>query len=353
MSDEWRDFVRETTGRKRKEPPPRPQPAAQPAAQPKPKPKAAPAGGQRGEPTEGLGKRIQDEARVVPLDKLKKGGTKFVRVISPDTIVRIVGESLENALAEHSFLLDEDERKLIAKEARVGFSQLLIQHKQLQAERVELQDKLAEEVKARDKQQEELEQQVNRLREQLESDQTRLERERERAEGVRIAPASMDELERRLEGCARRLVEEGQLGLPGEGDPVPGLATFREQFAGAVAEVLRAERKRFGASAESQEAIELLERRVAKLSRALQEKEGDLNVLTGDELRAGESYYEGSGGLSAEAKRFDWKAHLLRRMTLQTRELLGHEVTDAEREEPFPRRSDFRPKQGDGKKSKA
>ncbi|MEZ6183721.1 MAG: hypothetical protein R3F62_01780 [Planctomycetota bacterium] len=359
MSDEWRDFVREKTGRQRREPPPkdRPRPASErtpagnppaakrPAAKPpaaKPpaaKPPAAKppaAKPSSGEPTEGLGQRIQQEARVVPLDKLKQGGTKFVRVISPDTIVRIVGESLENALAEHSFLLDEDERKLIAKEARVGFSQLLVQHKKLQEERQELQGKLAEEVKARGEQQAQLEQQIARLREQLEADQSRLDRERQRAEGVHIAPESLADLERRLVSCAQRLVEEGELGLAPEGEDVPGLATFKVQFAAAVAEVLGAERKRFGQTAESREAIELLERRVAKLSRALQEKEGDLDILTGDELRKKESYYEASGGLDKAAKRFDWKSNLLKRNMLHTRELLGHELDEGERAAPFP-----------------
>ena len=361
MSDEWRDFVRKKTGRKRTDLPPRPTPGRRTSDSQKAKRPTHREGSSKmaregsgtmarggsgkarrpqgsGEPTGDLGQRIQDEARVVPLDKLKKGGTKFVRVISPETIVRIVGESLENALAEHSFLLDEDERKLIAKEARLGFSQLLIRHKQLQEEAQQLQGKLDEEVKARGKQEEQLERQIARMREQLESEQSRLASEKQRAEGVHIAPASMDELQKRLEATARRLVDEDELGLPAEGDPVPGLATFREQFAGAVAEVLRAERQRFGVSGEAQETIELLERRVAKLSRALEEKQDDLIELTGDESRAKESYYEASAGLSPAAKRFEWKAEILKRGMLQTQELLGKEVSDQERAAPFPKR---------------
>ena len=289
-----------------------------------------------------LRQEIKAQAKVVPLEKLRKGGTQFVRVIDPRAIERIVGDSVRRALEQHKQLLTSEEREAIERDATSGFTQLLSEHKKLQAEK----DQLEAEKSAAEAQRESLAQQVDALRTDLEIEQRRLgderQRQAERVEGIQFSAQALDELERRVHALLRRMLDAGELTPPGFMTPPDGIQQFHQELEATVHRVMQAERKKratVGGDA-TEDAVDLLERRIEKLTRALQETERQLSAAPSDpfaEHRPASAFTEVQG-ISADDPGFKWRSALLRWVFLTNLEQHGLEISEADRTGPFPGR---------------
>jgi hypothetical protein len=312
--------------------------------------------------TSRIREEINQKARIVPVDKIQKGGAKFVRVINPSTLSEIVGKAVVAVLEGRGAGVAEQERAEIQAQARKQFMDLLGEHQRVLAEknktdaeraklemarqkavaekeaadqqraeverertralaeaneqRAELEqerlkalaqareqrEELEREREAAAKEREELEReraealagkseaeqqrgqlagQMSALRAEIEASHRALAEERQRAEEeatetVVLSQDSVQDVEYRVQALLDRMLRDGELS-PGKPGQHAGLEDFKRELSDTVGRVLSAARKDAGSG--RSEAIELLERRIAKLHRALVDREEAMETL--------------------------------------------------------------------------
>lgn len=248
--------------------------------------------------------RVKDQAKVLSVDKLRAGGTQFVRVLDPASLAQIVGDAIAATLDRH-VLLDDDDRDALTRSARTEFKTLLADHQKMQRAKDDS-----------DRERMSLERRLDQLQKGLEAQQNRLgkerEKKRERDQQLQFRPETFDEMDRRLRGLLTRMGELGELSTDEQGQ-----AAFAENLGEMVRRVIRLEREVHYSEADEQqsEVIELLERRIAKLARTLEETHDALTHLSraeGDPRTAPAP--RPTQGLSANDPKRDMKRGMLQSM---------------------------------------
>ena len=217
-------------------------------------------------------------------DTLKKRGLKSVNVVGLDRIALLIEESVDRILRQRSAELDSSDRAEIAGATRQEFVRLLKDHEDLAGSKRRIE---------REKQA--LESQIARLRQDLASEQAalaqRLEAPGSRAAGARATSAADAALADRIQALFR---EHGEAGPRGE--------RLRVLVMAAIDQALAAERARVEASRRTEHTreVDLLERRIRKLSDSLERTEHELQRVSSlKDLDAGvASVYRTVQGLS-------------------------------------------------------
>ena len=248
--------------------------------------------------------RVKDQAKVLSVDKLRAGGTQFVRVLDPASLAQIVGEAIAATLDRH-VLLDDSERDALTRSASTEFKTLLADHQKMQRAKDDS-----------DRERMSLERRLDQVQKGLEAQQNRLgkerEKKRERDQQLQFRPETFDEMDRRLRGLLTRMGELGELSAGEQGQEA-----FAENLGEMVRRVIRLEREVHYSEADEQqsEVIELLERRIAKLARTLEETHEaltDLSRAEGDPRSA--PAQRPTQGLSADDPKRDMKRDMLKSM---------------------------------------
>ncbi|RME71030.1 MAG: hypothetical protein D6776_10805 [Planctomycetota bacterium] len=266
----------------------------------------------------------------VPLRALERRGFRSVQVLDMRTIERIVSEAVEQVFVRHEREVSAGERGTIEHEAKQEFLKLLAEHKKVlaaktEAERVraELEKRLAELGRERERQQHALE---------------RAQREQLSSRDVSISPEAFAELERRLRHLFDQLMNEQQRRSLAEIGPraLKGLSEFERELARMIDELLARERDRYLSEErrEHDRRVELLERRLAKVNRALAETEKRLEqVVKAKSVDPGiASVYDTVQGLDASDPAYGRKRELLHVIFLENLELQGKPIEPEDRE---------------------
>ena len=239
---------------------------------------------------------LRTRAERIPLRALERRGFRNVQVLDMATIEKIVGEAVTHMLERHTAILSREDRAKLEVEARTEFAKLLAEHKRVVAEK-------SDGERAR----EALERQVQGLREELGRQQTTLKTEQEKhldSHTFSLSPDSFREMEDKIRALFAHLVsKERRLSLAEAGPKaLAGLSELEREVAAFLDRLLQGERDRFIGSVRKgqSETVELLEKRISKLNKALADTEDALHRVS--QLKAGDpgiaSIYESIQGLS-------------------------------------------------------
>ncbi|GIW73443.1 MAG: hypothetical protein KatS3mg102_2985 [Planctomycetota bacterium] len=275
---------------------------------------------------------LRERTERVPLRALERRGYRSVQVLDMRTIERIVGEAVEQCLIRRGEALDAAARAELEREAKAEFLQLLAEHKRVLAAKTEAERRRAE-----------LEHQLGELRRELarQTDELRREQSRNVAE-VEISPAAFAELETRLRALFDELMNEQERRSLAELGPraLRGLSQFERELAAMLDRLLAELRERYLSQErrEHERKVELLERRIAKLNRALQETEHQLRRVV--EMKAIDpgvaSIYDSVQGLDLADPLYGRKKELLHEIFLQNLALQHREVRPEDLVPPAP-----------------
>jgi hypothetical protein len=283
---------------------------------------------------EPLGANLRDALRTraerIPLRALERRGFRNVQVLDMATIEKIVGEAVTHLLERHTAVLSSEDRAKLEIEARSEFSKLLAEHKKVVAEKTD-----AERAKER------LERQLQGLGEELARQKTTLTSERERAieaSQFTLSPASFKEMEEKIRQLFGKLMtQERRLSLAEVGPKaLSGLSDLEREVAEFLDRLLTGERDRFlGVLKKDQsEKVEVLEKRILKLNKALSDTEAALRHVS--QLKAGDpgiaSIYDSIQGLSAHDLFYEKKKEVL--------ELIFQENLELQKQRPRKPRVD-------------
>jgi hypothetical protein len=271
----------------------------------------------------------------VPLRALERRGFRSVQVLDMRTIERIVSEAVDQVFVRHSGDVSQDERAAIEREAKQEFLTLLEEHKKVLAAKTE----------------------ADRVRAELQKRLGELGRERERQEqalkqaqskelqthDIAISPEAFAELETHLRQLFDTLMTEEQRRSLAELGPkaLRGLNEFERELATMIDGLLNRERSRY-LSRERQEhnqKIELLERRLFKLNKALADTETHLkHVIAAKSIDPGlASIYDSVQGLDLLEVDYERKRELLHVIFVENLELQQKEVRPEDRNREFSR----------------
>ncbi len=252
---------------------------------------------------------LRTRAERIPLRALERRGFRNVQVLDMSTIERIVGEAVTHLLERHTAILTSEERTQIEAEARREFTKLLLEHKKVVAEKSDGEQR-----------REELDRQVQGLRAELDRTQKNLSTERGRdlaASSFSISPEGFKEMEDKIRHLFDHLVsKERRISLAEAGPKaLAGLSELEREVAAFLDRLLVGERDRYLGSVRKghSENIGVLEKRIAKLNRALADTESALRKVA--EAKAGDpgiaSIYDSIQGLSSLDAFFAKKKELL------------------------------------------
>jgi hypothetical protein len=288
-------------------------------------PRVAPAPGR---PDAVIRKALQEKTERVPLRALERRGFRSVQVLDMATIERIVHEAVEHSLAAHHADLGAPERAKLEVEAKAEFLKLLAEHKRVVAQKTEIE-------RAR----ESLEAQVGTLRDELEKQQTALRQERDRnlagAAQFSLSPESFATMEAKIRKLFTTLIsQERRMSLVEAGpQALRGLNELEREIAAMLDRLIADEREKYFAKERQDHAekVDLLERRVEKLTKALSETEDVLQkVIAAKSLDPGiASIYSTVQGLAADALFFERKKELLKQIFEENLLLQKREVVEA------------------------
>ncbi|MFC1707788.1 hypothetical protein ACFL59_13410 [Planctomycetota bacterium] len=269
-------------------------------------------------------REVRTQAEFLPLRALEKRGFRKVRVLNMKTIERIISQTVDHALERRSTSLASTERAEIEEEAKRELLQLMKEHKKLAAQKTEA-----------DKRKDELETQVDGLRDELQRQQQALLKEQERsvaAHEVTFTPTALQEMEEKIRVLFKQLMsEERRLSLAEAGPrALRGLSEFERDLVTLIDRIMAELRDRYldRERAEHNKKIDLLERRIAKLNKALKHTEQALHtVAKAKSIDPGvASIYDTIQGLSYLDPAFQRKNELLKEVFLQNLELQGKEI---------------------------
>ncbi len=195
-------------------------------------------------------KSLRLKAKMVRASELAARHDK-VRVLNESTVKSFIDDAVSEAVEGLSRSLDDKERKRLLEEAEVGFKDRL---EAFQAEKRGL------------------EEQSNVLKSQLERAQALLEEERQRvvsADQFTVSDAGMIEIETRLQRLMRRAVVENGIS-----------AELADEMRRVVSTLLDEERDKISAKAQDAQSdqIALLERKVGRLSKTLEDAQRERDV---------------------------------------------------------------------------
>jgi len=286
-------------------------------------PQGAPGGRPRPEDVrQGVREKLKEETERIPLKALERRGFKSVQVLDMKTIEGIVSDAVEKVVKRRDEALTAEERATLEKDAKAEFLKLLGEHKQLRAQKDEV------EVKRR-----ELEEQVERLRQALHGQQQELSVERQRpvGDGIRFSQEAIGELDRKVRGLFKELLRDEQRRTLAELGPkaLKGLSELERELAQLLERLLNDERERWieRERAEHQQKIDMLERRIEKLNKALKDTEHTLHaVAQAKGIDHGlASIYGWIQGLNFDDPNFGRKTELLKEVFVQNLELRGRQ----------------------------
>jgi hypothetical protein len=258
---------------------------------------------------------LRTKAERIPLRALERRGFRNVQVLDMATIEKIVAEAVTHCLERHTAMLSGEDRAKVELEARREFAKLLAEHKKLVAEKSE-----------ETKRAEELERQIQGLVEELDRRKGDLRDEIGRnidAATFRLSPESFKEMEDKIRALFGRLVSDERRVSLAEAGPgaLRGLSQLELEVASFLDRMLVGERDRFiGSVKKTQtEKVDVLEKRIAKLNKALAESEGALRQLA--ELKSDDpgiaSIYEKIQGLNLGDRYYSRKKELLEQIFLE------------------------------------
>lgn len=272
----------------------------------------------------GIRKALKDKTERIPLRALEKRGFRNVQVLDMRTIERIVQDAVDNTLDRRLQSVSAEERTEIEREAKAEFLKLLQEHKELRAQK-----------DASDRERDKLSSQVQNLRSELTARQQELAEEEARSldqKSFSLSAESFVELERKVRQLFGRLMGEEQRMCLAQVGPkaLKGLSEFERDLALLIDRVLGDQRDRYVEKerAEHQEKIDLLERRIAKLSKTLEQTEDTLRkVAQAKSLDPGvASIFDSVQGLDLSDIDFERKSELLKEVFIQNLSLQGKEV---------------------------
>jgi phage shock protein A len=264
---------------------------------------------------------FRENSDVVPLKRLEKRGVKNVTVLDWNRVQALIEKAVDEALAKRGVDLAPHVLQNVHRDAKEAFHRLV-------AER----DRLEETTRTLAQEKDDLARNVEALKSEILRSQQELATERDRAvrfEEVVVEGAQLDHAMVRLEARVRELIGDGQTG-----DLAAKVA--------AVARSLLDEEKKNAfdeAAAEQRRKVEQLERRLAKLQRALTDSESVIETLksakTGDP--GIESVYKSVQGLDRNDSRAEQKRGLLDqvfRLNLELREVMGERAASSRGDRP-------------------
>jgi hypothetical protein len=240
---------------------------------------------------------LRNRAERIPLRALEKRGFRSVQVLDMATIQRVVGEAVTHLVERHTALLSTEDKAKLEVEARAEFSKLIAEHKKAVAEKTEAE-------RARDA----LERQMQGLREEIERQKGDLAKAHAKDVAdhtFTLSPESYSEMELKIRGLFAQLVSSERRVSLAEAGPraLKGLNELEQQVASLLDRLLATERDRFIGSVKRQQSEEVgvLEKRIAKLNKALGDTESALQRMS--KLKAGDpgiaSIYAEVQGLSS------------------------------------------------------
>jgi hypothetical protein len=273
---------------------------------------------------------LKEKTERIPLRALERRGFRSVQVLDMATIERIVHEAVDHCLAaRREEPLGADERARLEADAKQEFLKLLAEHKKVVAQKTEIE-------RAR----EALSRQVDTLREELAKQQDLLRSERDRklaGSTFRLSPESFAEMETKIRKLFDQLVarerrvslaEVGPQALRGLSELEREIAVMLDRLIGEQREKLFDREKR-----EHEAKVDLLERRIEKLNKALADTEGALRqVMAAKSIDPGiASIYDSVQGLALDALNFERKKELLREVFLENLTLQGRKIEEEDR----------------------
>jgi hypothetical protein len=301
--------------------PTNPGPEPRPEREP-PRPPVAPTAKPAADPKTG--------PKIIPIEDLKKGGTRFVRLLDRPTLEWIVGR----AVAAASRLRTPPDADPKAVQAAIHAAAREEVRRSLKQEQW-----LAPEEEAAKRERSALERAVLRLREELGHTVLRLRLLRTRPSELdtrTLGPEAVEGLEQRTRALLDSLVSSGELRTPA-GDPfgaAQGYEVFRARWDEVVSEVVREERRRLQVELERARAgrIETLEARVADLTEELARKEEEL--ASPQEARSASTFKVPAAGLNHADPFFMWRWRFLNWTFLDNVELQDRAMIDPADLEP-------------------
>ncbi len=268
-----------------------------------------PPGGAPGPAEPDVKELIRAKTQTMTLRSLERQGFRKVKVLDMATIHGIVTETVDKALKARGETLSAEERRKVEADARAEVVRLLEQQKQLVAEK-------GEAVRMRGL----LDQEVERLRAEIATQQKSLEDARARNVDdatFSLSTESFGKLEDKIRRLFSQLMDgERRLALADAGPAaLKGLTTFERELASVIDRIIADERDRY--SSREREAkgkeIELLERRIEKLNKALSDTERalcDVSAMKGIDGGLA-SIYKSIQGLDMTDPKYGRKKELL------------------------------------------
>lgn len=152
-----------------------------------------------------LRSEIQARARVVPVDQLQQGGTKFVRVINTEVLGQIVARAAQTLLEKHQVHLKAEEKAAMQQAARAEVTKLMNAHKRMAAAKAEEEERR----RSLEGSVEQLQAEFRRALERLEAERQRQEEQgRARSEQVAALESQIGELSSALRDKGAALTRE-------------------------------------------------------------------------------------------------------------------------------------------------
>lgn len=253
---------------------------------------------------------FRENSDVVPLKRLEKKGVKNVTVLDWNRVVTLIERAVDEALSKRGVDLAPHLLQNVHRDAKEAFHRLV-------AER----DRLEETTRTLAQEKDDLARNVEALKTEIVRSQQELAAERDRAvrfDDVAVEGAQLDHAMSRLESRVRELLGAGQGG------------DLAAKVAAAARELLDEEKKNAfdEAASEQRRKVEQLERRLAKLQRALTDSESVIERLKTE--KAGdqgiESIYKSVQGLDGKDANANQKRGLLDqvfKLNLELREVIG------------------------------
>jgi hypothetical protein len=265
-----------------------------------------------------------------------------VQVLDMTTIERIVHEAVQHCLDARQESLGEGDRAQLEADAKAEFLKLLAEHKRVVAQKSEIE-------RAR----EGLAKQVDALREELGKQEGALRQERDRrlsGDTFSLSPESFAEMESKIRKLFTGLMtQERRLSLVEIGpQALRGLSELEREIATMLDRLMKDEREKLlhRERTEHDAKVDLLERRIEKLNKALQDTESALTqVMAAKGFDPGiASIYDSVQGLAFDALNYEKKKELLEKVFLENVALQKKDPTPAPQPAPqAPLQLDFAP----------
>jgi len=258
--------------------------------------------------------------KIVQLDDLQKGGTKFVRLVDGPALESIIAKAVGAALRKAGGAAGQGDKVLTA--AREEVRRAL---KQATTETADGAEK---------RRRSQLEQATVRLRAEIGHTELRLRLLQGRPmelECRSLSPDAIDDLATHVRAAVKQLIESGEVRTP-EGDPfgaAAGMQAVKRRLMEILDEVLTAERTRLRTEVEASRAerVEVIARRINDLREELKKKQEE---LTGDGEAPAQSPFEvPPPGLDPSDPFLMWRWRLLNWTFIDNLQLQGRVATSA------------------------